>query len=147
MVRKYSDEYVDRWPEAEVVIADALNVGQLKWALKDVSVAYDLMHSMLIGKKYFASSDLKAVTNFRFVAEEMKLKRIIYLGALGETGQKLSSHLESRKSWFFVTFGDDLSGLRQNHLLPQQLKAGPPVHLPFNTFNSVDVAFNRSIAP
>ena len=96
MVRKYSDEYVDRWPEAEVVIADALNVGQLKWAMKDVSVAYYLIHSMLIGKRDFAKSDLQAVTNFRFIAEEMKLKRIIYLGALGETSLDLSNHLESR---------------------------------------------------
>lgn len=96
MVRSYSEEYLERWPEAEVVIADALNVGQLKWALKDVSVAYYLIHSMLIGKRDFAESDIQAVTNFRFVAEEMKLKRIIYLGALGETGYKLSDHLESR---------------------------------------------------
>ena len=96
MVRKYSEEYVERWPEAEVVIADALNVDQLKWVLKDVSVAYYLIHSMLIGKKDFAISDIQAVTNFRFVAEERKLKRIIYLGALGETGFDLSRHLESR---------------------------------------------------
>jgi len=96
MVRKYSDEYVDRWPEAEVVIADALDVGQLKWALKDVSVAFYLIHSMLIGKRDFAESDIQAVTNFRFVAEERKLKRIIYLGALGETSHELSNHLESR---------------------------------------------------
>ncbi len=96
MVRKYSEEYLDRWPQAEVVIGDALNVEQLKWALKDVSVAYYLIHSMLIGKKDFAESDLQAVTNFRFVAEEMKLKRIIYLGALGETDHELSNHLESR---------------------------------------------------
>jgi len=96
MVRMYSDEYLERWPEAEVVIADALNVDQLKWALKDVSVAYYLIHSMLIGKRDFAESDLQAVTNFRRVAEERKLKRIIYLGALGETGRGLSNHLESR---------------------------------------------------
>jgi uncharacterized protein YbjT (DUF2867 family) len=96
MVRKYSDEYIDRWPGAEVVIADALDVGQLKWALKDVSVAYYLIHSMLIGKRDFAQSDIQAVTNFRFVADERKLKRIIYLGALGETSHELSNHLESR---------------------------------------------------
>lgn len=96
MVRKYSEEYLERWPEAEVVIADALNVAQLRWALKDVSVAYYLIHSMLIGKAGFARSDIQAVTNFRFVAEERQLRRIIYLGALGETGISLSNHLESR---------------------------------------------------
>jgi len=96
MVRVYSDEYRERWPEAEIVVADALNVVQLKRALKDVSVAYYLIHSMLIGKKGFAESDIQAVTNFRFAAEEMQLQRIIYLGALGETGRELSNHLESR---------------------------------------------------
>ena len=96
MVRVYSDEYLERWPEAEVVVADALNVVQLKKALKDVTVAYYLIHSMLIGKKDFARSDIQAVTNFRFAAEEMQLKRIIYLGALGETDHELSNHLESR---------------------------------------------------
>ena len=49
--------------------------------------------------------------------------------------------------WFFVTFGDGLSGLRQNHFLPQQLKTGPPVHLPFNTFDPIDMSFHRTIAP
>jgi uncharacterized protein YbjT (DUF2867 family) len=96
MVRVFSDEYNERWPEAEIVIADALNVIQLKQALKDVSVAYYLIHSMLIGKKDFARSDIQAVTNFRFAAEEMQLKRIIYLGALGESSRELSNHLESR---------------------------------------------------
>ena len=96
MVRKYSEEQTERWPEAEVVIADALNVDQLRWVLKDVSVAYYLIHSMLIGRKEFAESDLLSANNFRMVAEEQKLKRIIYLGALGDTKLKLSSHLESR---------------------------------------------------
>ena len=74
MVRKYSKEQTERWPEAEVVIADALNVDQLRWALKDVSVAYYLIHSMLIGRKEFAESDLLSANNFRMVAEEQKLK-------------------------------------------------------------------------
>ncbi len=98
MVRKYSEEQTERWPGAEIVIADALNVEQLRWVLKDVSVAYYLIHSMLIGKKNDAESDFQAVTNFRMVAEERKLKRIIYLGALGETNPRLSDHPESRNS-------------------------------------------------
>ena len=53
MVRKYSEEQTDRWPDAEVVIADALNVEQLKWALKDVAVAYYFIHSMMKGTKEF----------------------------------------------------------------------------------------------
>ena len=76
MVRKYSDEYVERWPEAEVVIADALNVEQLKWALKDVSVAYYLIHSMLIGKRDFDKSGISSMLSFSsatFIQEEGRL--------------------------------------------------------------------------
>lgn len=98
MVRKYSEEHTERWPEAEIVIADALNVEQLRWVLKDVSVAYYLINSMFIGKKDLAEMDIQAVTNFRMVAEERKLKRIIYLGAMGETNLDQSSPEESHIS-------------------------------------------------
>lgn len=96
MVRKYSEEQTERWPDAEIVVADALNVEQLRWVLKDVAVAYYLIHSMLVGKKEFVSSDFQAATNFSKVAEERGLQRIIYLGALGENKMTLSDHLESR---------------------------------------------------
>lgn len=96
MVRKYSEEQTDRWPEAEVVIADSLNVEQMKWALKDVAVAYYFIHSMMKGTKEFVAADIQAAENFRDIAEECKLKRIIYLGALGDSSLDLSNHLESR---------------------------------------------------
>lgn len=96
MVRSASPEHEERWPDAEIFVADALNVGDLKKVLKGVSVAYYLIHSMLLGKKEFEYTDIQAVTNFRFVAEEMDLKRIIYLGGLGNYHPKLSSHLKSR---------------------------------------------------
>ena len=96
MVRSYSAEYIERWPEAEVVVADALSHEQLKEALKGISIAYYLIHSLLIGKKKFAESDLSAARNFRTVAEEEKLHRIIYLGPMGESGKVLNSSLEHR---------------------------------------------------
>jgi uncharacterized protein YbjT (DUF2867 family) len=96
MVRGSSPEHADRWPDAEIVVADSLNVGDLKKALEGVSVAYYLIHSMLLGKKEFEYTDIQAVTNFRFVAEEMNLKRVIYLGGLGRYHEHLSNHLKSR---------------------------------------------------
>lgn len=96
MVRKYSEEQTDRWPEAEVVIADSLNVEQLRWALKDVAVAYYFIHSMMKGTKEFVAADIQAAENFRDIAAECNLKRIIYLGALGDSTLDLSHHLESR---------------------------------------------------
>jgi len=96
MVRRASPEHQERWPDAEIAVADSLNVGDLKKALEGVSVAYYLIHSMLLGKKEFEYTDIQAVTNFRFVAEEMGLKRIIYLGGLGRYQPALSNHLKSR---------------------------------------------------
>ncbi len=96
MVRGYSPEHANRWPDAEIYVADALNVPDLRKALEGVSVAYYLIHSMLLGKKEFEYADIQAVTNFRFVAEEMGLKRIIYLGGLGKYHPRLSNHLKSR---------------------------------------------------
>ncbi len=96
MVRGYSPEHANRWPDAEIFVADALNVQDLKKALDGVSVAYYLIHSMLLGKKEFDYTDIQAVTNFRFVAEEMGLKRVIYLGGLGKYHPRLSNHLKSR---------------------------------------------------
>jgi len=96
MVRSYSSELEDRFPGAEVVVADALNVRELGKALKGIEIAYYLIHSMLLGKKEFEVADQKAATNFRFKAEEMHVKRIIYLGGLGEYQLNLSGHLKSR---------------------------------------------------
>ena len=96
MVRGYSPELIERFPDAEIAIADALNVGELEKALKGIEVAYYLIHSMLLGKKEFEIADIQAVTNFRLKAEELHIKRIIYLGGLGEYKEVLSGHLKSR---------------------------------------------------
>jgi uncharacterized protein YbjT (DUF2867 family) len=96
MVRSYSPVHQERWPEAEIFVADALNVRDLKKALEDVRVAYYLIHSMLLGKKEFEQAEIQAATNFRFAAEESGMKRVIYLGGLGRQHPTLSSHLTSR---------------------------------------------------
>ncbi|MBL7110466.1 MAG: SDR family oxidoreductase [Bacteroidales bacterium] len=96
MVRSYSPELEDRFPGTEIVVADALNVGDLGKALQGVEVAYYLIHSMLLGKKEFEIADIQAVTNLRLKAEELHIKRIIYLGGLGEYREDLSGHLRSR---------------------------------------------------
>ncbi|MHB8908296.1 MAG: SDR family oxidoreductase [Syntrophales bacterium] len=96
MVRAPSPIYQEQWPNVEVVAADALNLDQLKTALKGVDTAYYLIHSLLLGRKEFATADIQAAVNFRVAAEENQVKRIIYLGGLGDTQSKLSQHLQSR---------------------------------------------------
>jgi uncharacterized protein YbjT (DUF2867 family) len=96
MVRADSPGYRERWPDVEIVAADALDLDQLRMALKDIDTAYYLIHSLLLGHKEFASADIQAAVNFRIAAEENRIKRIIYLGGLGDTQSTLSTHLQSR---------------------------------------------------
>jgi uncharacterized protein YbjT (DUF2867 family) len=96
MVRAPSPIYQERWPGVEIVTADALDLNQLRTALKDVDTAYYLIHSLLLGQKEFAAADIQAAIHFRMAAEENQIKRIIYLGGLGDTQTELSPHLQSR---------------------------------------------------
>lgn len=96
MARDISPEYEKLWPDAEVAAADALDINSLRTALDDIDTAYYLIHSLLLGPREFESADLQAAVNFRKAAEEKKLKRIIYLGGLGDVRTRLSSHLHSR---------------------------------------------------
>jgi uncharacterized protein YbjT (DUF2867 family) len=96
MVRAASDEYEDRWPGAEILVADALDADSLRGALEGIHAAYYLIHSLLLGYKEFESKEIQAAENFRRAAEEAGVARIIYLGALGDTRVSLSPHLRSR---------------------------------------------------
>jgi uncharacterized protein YbjT (DUF2867 family) len=96
MVRAPSPIYQEQWPNVEIVAADALNLDQLKTALKGIDTAYYLIHSLLLGRKEFATADIQAAVNFRIAAEVNQVKGIIYLGGLGDTQSKLSQHLQSR---------------------------------------------------
>ncbi len=96
LVRSKSPEHVELWPDAEIIVGDVLRYNSLKKILKNVQVAYYLIHSMLLGQEDFELADIEAAINFRKASEENGLKRIIYLGALGDIRCNLSSHLESR---------------------------------------------------
>lgn len=96
MVRAASPVYGIRWPDAEIVVADALDPESMKRAMQDVHTAYYLIHSLLLGAKKFAEADLQAAVNFREAAELADVSRIIYLGGLGDTHSLLSEHLRSR---------------------------------------------------
>ncbi len=96
MVRGISPEYSALWPDSEIAVADARNIEQLRTAFKDIDTAYYLIHSLRLGPKEFASADMQAARNFRQAAEDLGVKRIIYLGGLGDIRGSLSSHLRSR---------------------------------------------------
>lgn len=77
----------------EVVRADVLEPETLGSALESVDVAYYLVHSMGRGADGdFAERDHEGAENFARAAAEAGVKRIVYLGGLGEG----SKHLDSR---------------------------------------------------
>ena len=96
MVRTHSPEFKQKWPEAEIVVADAMDIDSLDDAFKGVHTAYFLIHSLLMGPEKLAQQEVIAAENFRKKAEKHKLQRIIYLCGLGNIKSSLSSHLSSR---------------------------------------------------
>lgn len=96
MVRGEPDVYRNLWPHAEVVVADALKIEDLRSAFEGIDVIYYLIHFLSLGPKEFEAADIKAAKNVREAAEEKQVKRIIYLGGLGDVRSPLSSHLRSR---------------------------------------------------
>ena len=66
----------------------------LSEAMKDVDVAYYLIHSL--GSGDFAEKDRISAANFRKAAAEAGIKKIIYLGGLGIKDEHTSEHLLSR---------------------------------------------------
>jgi uncharacterized protein YbjT (DUF2867 family) len=80
----------------EIVKADLLEPLTLPAALEGVDTVYYLVHSMAAGRSGFERRDRQAAENFTRAATEAGVRRVIYLGGLGETGPELSGHLQSR---------------------------------------------------
>lgn len=99
--RGYRVRCMDRRPSehpaaCEQVLADLLDPDSLTAAMAAVDSVYYLVHSMGRGKGDFADQDRQAARNFVTAAEAAGVRRVIYLGGLGETGDNLSHHLASR---------------------------------------------------
>jgi tryptophan-rich sensory protein/uncharacterized protein YbjT (DUF2867 family) len=82
--------------KTEIVEGDVLLIESLRTALDGIDTAYYLVHSMGTGKD-FEDDDRLAARNFAKAARECGVRRIIYLGGLGDEQQKLSQHLRSRQ--------------------------------------------------
>jgi uncharacterized protein YbjT (DUF2867 family) len=80
----------------ETVRGDLLEPATLPAALADIDTAYYLVHAMAGGRAGFERRDRDAAENFVRAAEKAGVRRVIYLGGLGETGDDLSEHLKSR---------------------------------------------------
>jgi lipocalin/uncharacterized protein YbjT (DUF2867 family)/ligand-binding SRPBCC domain-containing protein len=78
-----------------VVAGDCLDEASLVAAMDGVDQAYYLVHSMASGPG-FAALDRRAASNFGRAAARAGVRRIIYLGGLGDSPESLSTHLKSR---------------------------------------------------
>jgi uncharacterized protein YbjT (DUF2867 family) len=78
----------------EIIEGDTFNLDALRNALKDVDVAYYLIHSL--NNENYKELDKISAQNFIQTAEQCGVKRVIYLGGLGVKDENTSEHLLSR---------------------------------------------------
>ncbi len=80
---------------ATAVAGDVGDPASLDAALDGCDVAYYLVHSL--GSRDFRARDAEAARSFAEASARAGLRRIVYLGGLGEDGDDLSAHLRSRR--------------------------------------------------
>lgn len=103
-----------RSQRTDVVAGDVLDRESLTTAFEGVTTAFYLVHSMG-SQGNFEEQDRIAACNFAEAASAAGVRRIIYLGGLGNPDQKLSKHLRSRQET-----GD---ALRAHHAQVIELRA------------------------
>ena len=82
---------------SDVEIIQGSIEGDLSAALRDVDVAVYLVHGIGDGADWVAK-ETRDAENFRSACEVAGVKRIIYLGGMGDDDDTLSVHLTSRHS-------------------------------------------------
>lgn len=90
--RLQSHSWIDK---VELVQGDANDPGALDAALKGVSVAYYLLHALLV-KGDFEQLERTMAKDFGDAAKRNSVGKIIYLGGIITPGQEASPHLQAR---------------------------------------------------
>lgn len=86
-----------RWPGVEVVQGDVSDPASLAQALEGVAQAYYLVHAMGDHHPDFRAKDQRQARIFGAACARAGVRRIIYLGGLGDPDQQRSDHLASRQ--------------------------------------------------
>lgn len=84
------------WPNVEIVQGDLEEPGAAVQALSGIEVAYYLVHSMAAGQA-FRERDRAMALAFGEAAARAGVRRIVYLGGLGDPEKVHSKHLVSRQ--------------------------------------------------
>jgi uncharacterized protein YbjT (DUF2867 family) len=97
LVRRRASLQDEPWrPLVECVEGDVLRAETLRPAMEGVAAVYYLVHRIGSGRD-FEEQDLAGARHSAKAAKEQGVKRIIYLGGLGDPAAKLSAHLRSRQ--------------------------------------------------
>lgn len=81
--------------DVDVVAGDATDADAMQHALADVDVAYYLLHSLQMGDG-FEELEQRTAQTFAGAAADAQVRRIVYLGGLVPSNDRLSPHLASR---------------------------------------------------
>jgi uncharacterized protein YbjT (DUF2867 family) len=96
LVRGSTNLYGRSWSQhVERVTGDLIDRNSIDQALKGISTAYYLVHSMASGSGYNLR-DIQAASNFASAASSNGLEQIIYLGGLANPAQNIGRHMRSR---------------------------------------------------
>lgn len=95
-IEKLKSRYWSSHKNVELASVDVHELDSLKAGLTGADVAYYLVHSMNPQSRDFEYDDRQAADHMVKAARDCGLKRIIYLGGLGEQSDRLSKHLKSR---------------------------------------------------
>ena len=85
------------WSGGEMVKGDVSDPASLEAALQGVAQAYYLVHAMGEDSPDFRGRDLRQALTFAEVCAKAGVRRIIYLGGLGDPTRHRSDHLASRQ--------------------------------------------------
>ncbi len=102
-----SPRRIDAPPDVEIVQADALDAEAVRESLEGIDTAFYLVH-MLGGGAGYAERDTASARIFAKAARDAGVRRIVFLGGLGQDTGGLSEHLASRHEVGRVLAGEGI---------------------------------------
>lgn len=96
-IKRFPSDGIYKHPKISVFEVDFLKNDSLPDSIRDIDVAYYLIHSMNSGIKNFEKLETLSANNFVSLVKRTSVRQIIYLGGITNE-EKLSKHLASRKN-------------------------------------------------